>query len=255
MKNCYLLLIVYLGLVQFSEAQDYLITNKGDTVRGEIKLLSFDLLDRVQVKAGKGKKIYTAKETMLCSLKGESYRPVRQDNAIRMMKVIKYGYLSLYAFNAPSQHTYDKRMLTKLDGTFMEVPNLLFTKIMVNYLDDCPTIREKIKSEDYGKKDLEKIVDEYNACLDEKTRAAAVASSAAALTNPKLEALGNLKTKVEALESFSSKKDALELINDLTQKVNNKEIIPNYLLEGLNGYLGGQANIKEALDSVLSKLR
>lgn len=255
MKNYGFLVLTFLGLVQLSEAQDYIITNKGDTVRGEIKLLSFDLLDRVQVNTGKEKKVYTAKEAKVCSLKGEFYRPVREENAIRLMKVIKYGYLSLYAFNSPNLHTYDKRMLTKLDGTSMEVPNLLFTKIMVSYLDDCPTIREKIKSEDYGKKDLEKIVDEYNTCLDEKTRAAAIASAAAALTNPKLEALENLKNKIEKLENFSTKKDALELINDITQKVNNKEVIPNYLLEGLKGYLGGQAEIKETLDSVLSKLR
>ena len=254
MKNYCLLLLTCLGLIQLSEAQDYIITNKGDTVRGEIKLLSFDLLDRVQVKTGKEKKVYTAKETKVCSFKGESYRPVKEENAIRFMKVIKYGYLSLYAFNSPNLHTYDKRMLTKLDGTSMEVPNLLFTKIMVSYLDDCPTIREKIKSEDYGKKDIEKIVDEYNACLDEKTRAAAIASAAAALTNPKFEALENLKNKVEKLENFSTKKDSLELINDITQKVNNKEVIPNYLLEGLKGYLGRQAEIKEALDNVLSKL-
>ncbi len=251
MKSYFLLLLTCFGLIHLSKAQDYIITNKGDTVRGEIKLLSFDLLDRVQVKTGKEKKIYTAKEVKICSIKEELYRPVGQENAIRFMKVIKYGYLSLYAFNSPNLHTYDRRILTKLDGTSMEVPNLLFTKIMVNYLEDCPTIREKIKSEDYGKKDLEKIVDEYNLCLDEKTHAAA----AGAFTNPKLEALESLKNKVKNLDSFSSKKDALDLIKDITQKVNNKEVIPNYLLEALKGYLGNQVEVREALESVLSKLR
>ncbi len=250
MKSCFLFLLTCFGLIHLSKAQDYIITNKGDTIRGEIKLLSFDLLDRVQVKTGKEKKNYTAKEVKICSIKEELYRPVGQDNAIRFMKVIKYGYLSLYAFNSPNLHTYDRRLLTKLDGTSMEVPNLLFTKIMVNYLEDCPTIREKIKSEDYGKKDLEKIVDEYNLCLDEKTRAAA----AGAFTNPKLEALESLRSKVENLDSFSSKKDALDLIKDITQKVNNKEVIPNYLLEALKGYLGNQVEVREALESVLSKL-
>lgn len=244
-----------LGLAQLSIAQDYVITNKGDTVRGAIKLLSFDLLDRVQVKTGKEKRIFTAKEAKVCAIKGEFYRPVRQDNAIRFMKVLRYGYLSLYAFNSPNQHTFDRLMLAKLDGTLMEVPNLLFTKIIVNYLDDCPAIREKIKNEDYGKKDIKRIVDEYNVCLEEKTRLAADAAAAAILINPKLEALENLKGKVEKLENFSSKKDALDLIQDITQKVNSKELIPNYLLESLKGYLGGQDDMKEALESVLSKLR
>ena len=165
-----------LGLAQLTIAQDYVITNKGDTISGAIKLLSFDLLDRVQVKSGKEKRIFTAKEAKVCAIKGEFYRPVRQDNAIRFMKVLRYGYLSLYAFNSPNQHTFDRLMLAKLDGTLMEVPNLLFTKIIVNYLDDCPAIREKIKNEDYGKKDIERIVDEYNLCLEEKTRLAADAA-------------------------------------------------------------------------------
>ncbi len=254
MKNYLLLLLICFGLVHLSKAQDYMIANKGDTIRGDIKLLSFDLLDRVQVKVGKEKKMFTAKEAKICSVKGELYRPVGLDNAIRFMKVIKYGYLSLYAFNSPNLYTFDRRMLVKLDGTSMEVPNLLFIKTMVNYLDDCPSIKEKIKSEDYGKKDIEKIVDEYNLCLDEKTRIAAAASSTATFINPKLEALESLRSKVETLDGFSSKKDALDLIKDITQKVNNKEVIPNYLLEGLKTYLGNQVEVKEALDNVVAKL-
>lgn len=248
-------LIAFIWIFQSSSAQDYLVTTKGDTLRGEIKLLSFDLLDRIQVKKGKSKSVYTALETKSCLLKGEIYRPLKQDNAIRFMKVIKNGYLSLYAFNPPNQHTYSGRLLAKLDGTSMEVPNLLFTKIMVSYLDDCPTIKEKIKREDYGKKDLEKIVDEYNGCLDEKTRAAAPTAAVAASVNPKLNALESLKTKIESVENFPSKTDALDLIRDITQKVANNEVIPNYLLEGLKGYLGNQPSLKDVLDQVLAQLK
>jgi hypothetical protein len=239
------------AVIHFSTAQDYVITNKGDTLQGEIKLLSFDLLDRVQVKIGKEKKVYTAKEAIICSIKGKLYRPVGFNNSIRFMKVIRYGYLSLYAFNYPNQQTYDNHLLVKLGGTSMEVPNLLFTKVMVNYLDDCPTIKEKFKIENYGQKDIEKIVDEYNVCLAEQTKLL----SAAELTNQTLAGLNTLRAKVENLEDFPTKQDALDLIKDMTSKLKNKETIPNYLLEGLNRSLSEMTDVKVELDSVLSQLR
>ena len=247
-----ILTLLLFGVLQNIEAQDYIVKANGDTIRGEVKLLSSNLINKAQVKVGKEKQIYTTLEIRTCFVKGEFYCPVIKENVLQWMKLIIDGSLGLYAFKMPNENSYNGRFLVRLGKPSMEVPNILFKKVMADYIEDCPSTAEKIKDETYRKKDIEKIVNEYNLCAKEQKLIAAVAVTT---VKQKLEALEILGTKVEALPDFTSKKDALDLITAIAQKVSSKEALPNYLLEGLKNSLIDQPEAKAVLDNALALLK
>src|SRR5258708_33286788 len=120
--------------------------NTGDTLRGKVKIMSYDQLDRVQVGEKKNKTTLTARQVKTAFTEGETYHPQQSNHTIRFMKLVKPGYLSLYAFKEENQNFYGGRSLIKKDGTKTEGPNLSFKKIINEFLGDCPELREKIKS-------------------------------------------------------------------------------------------------------------
>lgn len=235
--------------------QDYLVTNKGDTLRGEIKPMSYDLLDRVQISQNKKKTVFTGLQVREYSYKGNFYRPIQMENAIRFMKLLKSGYLSLYAFQVENQNYFEGRLLAKRDGSSMEVPNLSFKKTLTSFLIECPSVRAKIDKGEYGRKHLDQIIDDFNACIESSSQAIKKVDAIAAESNQKSLPLEKLKKTVEELGDFSSKKDALELINDMLAKIKGAQSVPNYQVEALKGYLLGNEATKEVLEKVLTSLQ
>src|SRR5260221_1179673 len=106
--------------------QDFLVTNKGDTLHGKAKIMSYDQLDRVQIVEKKEKSTLTAREVKEVFAGGETYHPKQANNTIRFMKLLKAGYLSLYAFKEETQNFYGGRDLVKRDGAMTEVSHLAF---------------------------------------------------------------------------------------------------------------------------------
>ena len=115
-----LLILLLFGVVQNIEAQDYIVKTLGDTIRGEVKLLSSNLINKVQVKVGKEKQIYTTLEIRTCFVKGEFYRPVIKENVLQWMKLIIDGSLGLYAFKMPNENSYNGRFLIRLGKPSMD---------------------------------------------------------------------------------------------------------------------------------------
>src|SRR5690606_23106883 len=107
------------------------------------------------------------------------YHPVNAPNGYVFMKLLKRGYLSRYAFQPQNQNNYDALFLMKRDGNGLEVPNLTFKKSMKRYLDDCPTVADKIESDILNKRDINEIVDQYNACIMTRSNAIARPSTPA----------------------------------------------------------------------------
>lgn len=247
-----LLLLLVIPVAAFAQT-DYVITTKADTLRGEVRLLSYDNIDRVQINIGKKKEMLTALQVLTIFYKDNFYKPIQYDNRVLLMQQVKTGYLSLYAFRLPNQTTYDGRYLYRLDGKNLEVPNLAFKKILSAYLEDCSTVSDKIKSGELGKKELEQILDEYNTCM-----ASAKPTEPEPLTKPVVNdlviAIQNLKQKLTSQE-FISKKDAIDLLTDLEQKAGRNETIPNYLLEGLKSYLAPVSSVQAELETVLQLLK
>ncbi|MEQ1584799.1 MAG: hypothetical protein ABL895_02905 [Cyclobacteriaceae bacterium] len=228
---------------------NYLITSKADTLYGKVRILSYDLMDRVQLEAGKKKETFTALQVLSVSIDSQLYKPVKYENKILLMKLLKSGYLSLYAFQMENQTRYDGRFLLKLDGTGTEVPNLSFKKFMENFLKDCNTIALKIKSGELTRKDINKIIDEYNTCMKNQVTTPPVVEG-----NETLLAIESMIKKIEA-EEFPSKKDALDLLRDIQGKVSKNESVPNYLTEGLKSYLSNVPSLTEDLNKLFGLLQ
>ncbi len=238
-----------------SYGQDYLVTNKGDTLRGTIKPMSYDLLDRVQVSQNKKKTTLTGLQVRVFLYDGHLYHPIRRENTIRFMQLLKPGYLSLYAYRFENQSNFDGRLLVKRGGSMLDVPNLNFKKLLSSFLTECSTVREKVMSGDYGRKNLDQVINEFNACVENGTLAVMKADSVAVESNRKALPLEDLKKTVAGLQDFNSKKDALDLINDMLDKVKGSRSIPNYQMEALKGFLQGNETTKDGLEKVLTMLK
>ena len=250
----FVLVFIFLPGIVLSQT-DYAIRVNGDTVKGSLKILDYEQIDRVQVKTNKEKTTLTSLQVRCIKKNNELYRPVRRDNTAHFMKVLIDGYLSLNAFHLSNQSSWDGRYLTKLDGTGMEVPNLSFKKSLGNYLSDCEIVKGRIEKGELRKGDLEKIVNEYNACLQAKSQTTNTkVSPPVTIENDKTIALKNFVTKVEA-ENFPSKKDALDVLKDIQTKVTKNEPVPNYLFEGLKSYLLDTPSLNKDLEDLIALLK
>jgi hypothetical protein len=256
MKKVNVLSLLFLLGHVASAQSDYLITSKADTIWGEVRILSYDNIDRAQV-VNKGKKeMFTALQLLSLNKNGEHYKPVKMENTIRLMKVIKSGYLTLYGFRLPNQTTYEGRFLLKQDGTSLEMPNLGFKKILSAYLQDCSEVSEKIKSGGLGREKIYEIIELYNACMLSNKPLAAKAPVAAEpkVSTQHLEAVQNLMNKIKD-QDFASKEDALDILRDIESKVNRNEPVSNYLIDGLSNSLKDQSVLAEDVAKLIALLK
>jgi hypothetical protein len=258
MKNfsvLHILLFLLLMLAyQCAKAQDYVVTLKGDTIYGRIKVHAYGPEKKVQVATVDGEKnAYSILQIRSFNLKGEKYAPVRAASGYVFMKLIKEGYLSFYAFQLPNQVTYDGQYLLKKDGHGIEVPNLAFKKIITRYLEDCEAVTSKIESGELGRNSIEKIVDAYNLCITGKTNNQPQAVVQKTQQSKKLDAWAALEEKVKDNPDFEGKSDALEMITEIKSKIEKEEKIPNFLVEGLKSNLSNTA-LSEDLDNALKEL-
>lgn len=235
-------------------AQDYILTTRGDSLTGELKPLIFGPQKKVQITQPDNKKTtFSLFEIRSYSMAGETFHPVKGINGYVFMKLIKPGYLSLYAFQLENQLRYDGLFLTKLDGTTLEVPNLGFRKFLAKYLEDCPAVADKIKTGDLGKKDLESIVDNYNQCVESRTIDHHSVLVKKEDQTTRISAWDSLESSVKE-KDFAEKADALEMIQEIKEKIRRGEKIPNFLLEGLKKSLV-ETGLTTQLDLAISEIK
>jgi len=237
-----------------SFAQDYIVTIKSDTLKGDVKLLSYDLLDRVQLGKGKQKTMYTALQVRRVYNKGEHYAPVKYENGIRLMKILQSGYLSLYAYRAPGQGDYDTRVLQKVGANSLEVPNMGFKKFVGDLVADCPVVGDKVKNGDLSRSQVDAIVVDYNKCISGLSEQRIEAAEAATpLHTPTDDLIEQLKTKVSASD-LSNKNEVNDLLNSMAERLRKKEAVPAYMKEGLRGYLSSKEDLKTDMEQLLTLL-
>ncbi len=230
-------------------AQSYLVTLKGDTLLGEVRILSYDLMDRLQLGEGKKKSTLTALQVRQATINGESYVPVKFENNIRMMKVIRRGYLSLYAFRMPNQMNYDGRILVKIGSPPQEVPNLGFKRYVGNLVEDCPAVADRVRNGDLERRNVETLVDEYNKCIEALTQRR-FDNSEFKERNATIDFIVEMRTRVQGSQ-LASKSEVLDLLSNMTEKVRKKEPVPSYMKEGLKSYLSQQEEFKADVDQLL----
>jgi len=258
LKTSFTLAAIFLSVC--AVAQDFLVNLQGDTIKGTVKALTYGPDIRVQVtEPGKKKTIYPFFKVKSFSADGAVYQPVKGPYGYAFMKLIKDGYLSLYSFQAPNQTQYDGMYLLKKDGDGIEVPNLTFKKGMRRFLEDCPVVADKIDSDVLNKKDLHKIIDEYNACIDNQTayQKNVVEEKPTREVKPvrpeTASAWDALENKVKSQADFAEKENALEMISEIKNKISASQKIPNFLIEGLKSTLN-QDVFKAELENALKEI-
>ena len=249
------LLVCLLGYTISSAQSDYVITTKGDTLTGKVKYLNYGYEKKVQLINDK-KTIYSIIQTTGFKMDNEIYHTVRFGQSYTYMKVIKSGYLSLYAFQQPNKMTWDGSLLLKKDGSSIEVPNLGFKKGMKKFLGECGLLTERIENGELGKGEILEIVDMYNKCIDTNTQNQnLIAQTSKDENSQKLTSWDQLEADVKKLENFAGSKDALEMIGEIKTKIRKGEKIPNFLIEGLKENLKDQGSIRESLEKALAEIK
>lgn len=259
MKNlCFIHILLFLLMMliyQCAGAQDYIITTKGDSISGEVKPLSFGVEKKVQVTTPEGKKsVFSILQTKTFRYKDEIYQPVKGEKNYVFMKLLKPGYLSLYAFQQENQVTYDGRYMVKKDGSRLEVPNLSFKKLMSKFLSECPDVVAKIDAGELGKRSVDAIIDEFNACIQNRTLDHGKIIAKLEDQSKKMSAWDILEDKVKSKENFEGKTDALEMITDIRNKIQRDEKVPNFLLDGLKNSLS-KADLTTEYENAVKELK
>jgi hypothetical protein len=253
--------IIPVGLIFFSlttHAQDYVVTQKNDTLRGKANIQTYGPIDHVQVVGpDKKKKVLTATQVTTVYLNNEKYNPVRTAYGYRMMKLVRPGFVSLYLgrrATGPSDtgFYYDTKFLVKRDGNSIEVPSLSFKKTIGNFLNECASIKHKIDKEDLGRGDLDQIIAEYNACIEEQTLESKV-KPPLENSDPKVLQLKALEARVQA-SSLAGKNDALEILKDVIDKVKMQQNISKYQLDGLRTILKESPELSADFDKIVTSL-
>lgn len=249
-----ILLLLFLLAYQCTNAQDYLITVKGDSLTGSCKLLTMGREWRVQLtQPDKTKTTFSVLQTREFSYKNEVYHPVKFKDMYVFMKLIKKGYLSLYAFQQPDRVTFDGRYLLKKDLKGLEVPNLGFKKVLSNFLSDCESVSAKISDGAFGRNQLNDIIDEYNACLAAKSVERFNAAPVATSKQNVPASWDQLETKIKEHADFDGKADALEMVVVIKEKLSRGEKIPGFITGGLKPLLA-PTDLKSDLDAALKDL-
>jgi len=254
MRKSILVSILFL-VSYYSVAQsDYVVTLKSDTLRGEVRILSYDQIDRVQVSAKGRKEMFTALQVSIVSIDDSYHKAVQQENSVRLMKIIKSGYLTLYGFKQPNMSSYDGRFLVKLNGTTLEMPNIGFKKVMASFLEDCAEVSSQVKNGMLSKNDIEEIIDRYNLCVT-KSKPAMETQALAIETTPEktlqLDAVLRFADKIKELD-FDAKQDVLDILRDIQSKVEKGESVSKYQLDGLQATLKDQPTVTEELNNLIA---
>ena len=248
----FLLFILLMLMYQCANAQDYILTTRGDSLVGEVKPLHYGSEKKVQLITGDRKKQnFSLFEVREFSSDGVVYHPIKGDPGYVFMKLLKPGYLSLYAYQLENQTRFDGLYLKKADGAGLAVPNLGFRKYVSQFLEDCPDVAARLKEGDLNKKDLPNVIDAYNTCIANRTVDHHEIVAQQEKRTEKINAWDALEKKINGMD-FNEKNNAIEMIAEIKSKIARRESIPNFLVEGLKDALDG-TGLESDLDLALAE--
>lgn len=248
------LLLILLLMYHCSAAQDFLVTVTGDTVRGDVRPLLFGLDKKVQVRTDNDKEIYSLFQTRFYSVDNVSYYPVKAPYGYTFMELVKSGYLSMFRFQPENSSIFSATYLKKADGTGIELPNLGFKKQMTEFLADCEEISARVESGELKKSDIDEIVDGYNACIQKRTANVKQDIEQHFEAKSTLSVWEDLEQAVRTGDDFENRGTVLEMISDVRNRINRKEKVPNFILEGLQSALDGKPDLAERLNAAIAAL-
>lgn len=234
---------------------DQVITLQGDTLSGKVTISTNDhSVQSITLKMGKDKMRFKVYEIKSLIKEEEIYNTIKINGTYQLGLLKKEGYLSLYKFmdiEETSSREFSSSVLIKLDGTQLIVPNLGFKKRLEKYLGDCDVVKIRFSENAYKKSDLEKIVDDYNSCI-EKNTARLNDEKPAIINNPeKVLKIGALIIDIKEDGSLPDIDSVLEMLSDVSSKLKEDAKIPSYLISALHSSLINHPEFTNQLNSIL----
>ncbi|UII26592.1 hypothetical protein LVD15_25400 [Fulvivirga maritima] len=257
-----LIILILLFVAHFSHAQDdYLVTLKRDTIKGEVQiLLPSDRNEEIMFKTGDDKTRYKAYQFLEFYHEGEHYVPVKMTEKYAIMKVIKSGYLSLLSYRVDNNYDFGNLYLLKKTGEGTEVPTFLFKKVMADFLANCTQVSKKIENKEYKRSDIETIVDEFNNCIIRQTadtysgEAPAKKSTPKVTDHPALSIIKNIKSTLAGYDTEETE-DILALLSDLNDKISTGEKVPSYMIGALKEEAGAFDKIQADVEALVEAIK
>ena len=130
--------------------QDFVVTNRLDTLPGKVLIRSYPNMDKVQLNTQEKKKEYAATALSTVFLDRQIYRPVLVTDGFRLLKLERSGMVSLYMGRQSPGTPYNIPFLVKRSGESLEVTVLRFKNTMTKFLSDCSSIKQKIEEGKYA---------------------------------------------------------------------------------------------------------
>ncbi len=161
---------------EFQFEKGYVVTNKGDTLRGKIKYArAYELSQRCTfIKDGDETnehiryqpftiKTFCVKNEIYES-KIYDYSPDRPDGFGVFMHRIENGECKMYEYwNSDKERGFTQVFLEKKGKMMEEVGFFMFKKQMMSYFSDYPQLQAKIGRNAFKRSEVQRIVQEYNS--------------------------------------------------------------------------------------------
>ncbi|MCV9388221.1 hypothetical protein [Reichenbachiella ulvae] len=234
-----------------AQKKSYLVTTQLDTLQGKlsIQLGGQYQVDRVRIKMGKEKKYFDAFEIRVIQDKNQKYYPIKFNGRYQFVQVEKEGsFLSLYRYidQSTNNSQYAGKLLVSKDGQQHIVSNIGFKKKLAEFLVECEEVQNEVENGDYGRNDLYKIMDEYNACIESKS-------------SRELEKLANvqeasqIEALIETVEGMDreDKDELIEMLTDVKGKLKDGEKIPGYLQSAIKEKLAGEEALLKLFEEIV----
>lgn len=215
---CFSILLVFASSAQ----EGYLITLKGDTLKGSITFLQNTFYDELHVKNEDGKTTFKAYQVQFVRIQDQAYEPITYANKKVMAQVVTKGALSQYLVRQENESTFNTRVLYK-DDEALVISNIGFRKRLIEYLNDCPLLTRQLENKEINPNKLAHIITTYNTnCIGE---------TAEKPTKP----------------DFSELKELSQLLTDILTRVDSDEKVPTYMINALKQYSGSSTDSKVQL--------
>uniref|UniRef100_UPI0040471442 hypothetical protein n=1 Tax=Roseivirga sp. TaxID=1964215 RepID=UPI0040471442 len=129
---------------------------------------------------------------------------------------------------------------------------------MSNYLAENTNLVSKLQSKEYVRKDLEKVVSEYNEFITSGIAKANLVKAdppaqvlSESISAKKIEQLIQFESMLKASTSVTNKSEAEQIFKDFSSKLKAKENIPNYLINALRSTIESDKALSELLEEIL----
>lgn len=240
----------------YSQNDDFAVAIKGDTIRGKMSIIDSPQYGHsLVVKANKKRQSYPSYRIATLSKDDVIYHVNKVEGRYQFVELVHEGFLSLYKYSPNDQNSsqlFQGSILIRKDGKMQPVPNLGFRKVMSTFLSDCETLSESITNGDYSKKDLIKIIDEFNMCIPQVYSPKSGDIVEEIVYTPNTSKIDELIKIVKSDNTLSGNNELKEMLSDFKSRFQSRKEIPSYLSKIIKSNLEGKTDLLKLFDEVLA---